>query len=460
MTGTERLRTLAGSWDAYGLGGALGDVARQIERERACDADIIENVRLIVGGVIDEMERHILGHEGMDDSPVARWARELREALKSDTSNGSDGEKPSCATTPDAADVTSDAQKVTRGDAEAIAWVRENGGLGAVKRHWDGYVPASWLEKAKSSYQRKRDNLKAHVWELERKCGERRERIRELEHERDELRTRVMPEGMEWLVEAWPRFEDDAPARFGEEAIGFACKPPFVIDHVTLFDGGEATVCAEADLDSGKVENFFRVHPGERVKRPAKVLDADGAEIQVGGTVWDVYTGERMIVERLKGTCGGYQTCLVTLESGEQITCDGPRLTHRAPVLAADGKPLREGEKVYMLHGELCDVFPCLGYHGGEELEVFSLHADHVEGGVGCRDTRRPRGTCYPQPSQLTHERPDSWERLEEDAVKSVCDYFEANNCYECGNAEGGCCKNMARDIVRRAKALSEGGER
>ena len=33
---------------------------------------------------------------------------------------------------------------------------------------------------------------------------------------------------------------------------------PFAIDHVTLFDGGESTVCAEADHDSGKVENFVR----------------------------------------------------------------------------------------------------------------------------------------------------------------------------------------------------------
>ena len=54
MTGIDRLRNLAGAWDAYGLGGTLGDVARQIERERACDADTIENVRLIVGRVIDD----------------------------------------------------------------------------------------------------------------------------------------------------------------------------------------------------------------------------------------------------------------------------------------------------------------------------------------------------------------------------------------------------------------------
>ena len=86
MTGTERLRAIAGAWDEWGLGGTLTELADEIERERACDADTTENVRLIVGGVVDEMERHILGHEGMEDSPVARWARELREALAGDAS--------------------------------------------------------------------------------------------------------------------------------------------------------------------------------------------------------------------------------------------------------------------------------------------------------------------------------------------------------------------------------------
>ena len=66
-------------------------------------------------------------------------------------------------------------------ERDAIVWVRDHGGLDAVKAHWEGYVPASWLEKAKSRYERKRDNLKAHAWDLERKCAERRERIRELE---------------------------------------------------------------------------------------------------------------------------------------------------------------------------------------------------------------------------------------------------------------------------------------
>lgn len=99
----------------------LSDIADQIERERACDVDTAENVRLIVGGVVDDMERHVLGHEGMEDSPVARWSRELREAL------GGDGRDP-------AADVSVSAyDPLSEEDREAIAWVRKHGGLEKVK---------------------------------------------------------------------------------------------------------------------------------------------------------------------------------------------------------------------------------------------------------------------------------------------------------------------------------------
>lgn len=78
MTGIERLREFAKGCrltrqKAYS--NAIGDIADQIEREQACDGDTAENIRLIVGGVVDEMERHVLGHDGMEDSPVARWAR-------------------------------------------------------------------------------------------------------------------------------------------------------------------------------------------------------------------------------------------------------------------------------------------------------------------------------------------------------------------------------------------------
>ena len=365
MTGIGRLRTLAGAWDAYGLGGALGDVARQIERERACDEDAIENVRLIVGGVIDDMERHVLGHEGMEDSPVARWARELREAL------GGEGR-----------------DLLPNEDREAIAWVREHGGLGAVKDEWNNRrTVKQQLENAQSKVERQQ----RHIESIQSKLAERRDRIADLECERDELRTqvdamrpRLMPEGMEWLVDAWPRFEDDAPVRFGDEWC--------------LVTGGTAIVGSVTLRDDSFALNASWYDMGERVKRPApKVLDADGAEIRVGDTVW--FIDESLedfgphIVSDVKNDPGMLKTETVKFED-----CAFPypasSVTHRAPVLAADGKPLREGETVYLTDSPTAFVIDDIMTREDGATVV------HLKDGA------------WHRPQDLTHERPDSWERL------------------------------------------------
>jgi len=101
MTGIDRLRELAKDmrditlWyalqsyreDAWGvdyesetkLRDTLREIADQIERE----AEPTSTARVLA--VIEDMERHCSGVEGMEDSPVARWAKELREAIgKSD----------------------------------------------------------------------------------------------------------------------------------------------------------------------------------------------------------------------------------------------------------------------------------------------------------------------------------------------------------------------------------------
>lgn len=67
----------------------------------------------------------------------------------------------------------------------------------------------------------------------------------------------------------------------------------------------------------------------------------------------------------------------------------------------------------------------------------------------------------------LTHERPDSWERLEQDVERladcnDVCDYFKGTGRkdYDCGHEDGFCCDLcVARDILRRSKALAGRGE-
>ena len=275
------------------------------------------------------------------------------------------------------ADVANQIEREQNEDADAIAWVREHGGLDHVKSEWRSRVPYNL-------YERRRQRLLGHIAECETALGRRREsinamnrRIDYLTCERDELRKRLMPEGMEWLVEAWPRFEDGEPLRVGDEVCGGG--RAFIVDHVVLFSNGESTVCAEADMDSGKVRDYARVRPSYRLKRPApKVFDADGVEIRVGDTVW--------------GTKGGSYH-LTSVHDG----------------------------KVFARH---------VGGSFGAEVES--------AGGSGLYRLRA---------EQLTHERPDSWDRLEEDARQLDIDLNDTTDDYP----RMSCC----RDLVRRAKELA-----
>ena len=119
------------------------------------------------------------------------------------------------------------------------------------------------------------------------------------------------------------------------------------------------------------------------------------------------------------------------------------KITHRAPVIAADGKPLREGETVWSVLGGT--EYSVLGFCGD------LVHAENAENSFA---------RAYFQPQDLTHERPDSWERLEEDAGKSPAQYCRDRDVTGGGTTlYGGLDAAMRRDLVRRAKALAERGE-
>lgn len=211
-------------------------------------------------------------------------------------------------------------------------------------------------------------------------------------------------------------------------------------------------MCEQIESETVEALAFVREHGG---------LDEVKKRLMPSGMEWPMVDGKPI------DFVTGYEPSLGVLEAvsiysngacevmGHDGIIKDVREIHVATpkVLDADGEEIRVGDTVYLLTGDWCDEFPCLGYHGGEELEVFSLHADHVVGGIGCRDTRRPKGTCYPKPSQLTHERPESWERIEADAGKNPFDYCKdvGHRLDTCENSEA----YKARDLVRRAKALA-----
>lgn len=108
----------------------------------------------------------------------------------------------------------------------------------------------------------------------------------------------------------------------------------------------------------------------------------------------------------------------------------------------SNGREVPLGTKELVLDGKVFEV-GCLAYHNVECAWVVDL--------VGFA-SKVPLGYCTLR---------DSWERLEEDAVKDACEYFgygddSIYNKYQSCPAYGDDCgPAMALDLVRRAKALA-----
>lgn len=133
---------------------------------------------------------------------------------------------------------------------------------------------------------------------------------------------RALPEGMEW-----PRFEDGGLVGIGDE-LEFEGKTMLVCD-ATLYADGWALWCDREDM-SGRLHGKY----GERVKRPApKVLDADGAPIKVGDTVYFVDGDARpLTVERIDANGGEPAVDLV--HAGQILrwhSVNPEKLTHERP---------------------------------------------------------------------------------------------------------------------------------
>lgn len=180
---------------------------------------------------------------------------------------------------------------------------------------------------------------------------------------------RALPEGVEW-----PRFEDGELVKMGDE-VGFEGETMRVFSVAFTFNGW-VLWCEREGLDGRLCGSY-----GERVKRPTpKVLDADGAPIEVGDTVYSDDDPDQLIVDSF----------------------DDP-------------------------------------------------------GCVYLTLAKSPSGMLYTiEPSRLTHKRPDSWERIEEDAKLAPRDYLEKRGVNPEKTER---IASMMADLMRRAKALAKAGE-
>lgn len=172
----------------------------------------------------------------------------------------------------------------------------------------------------------------------------------------------------------------------------------------------------------------------------------DGAAVNVGNIAIEAIEFTDGCAYVKDGACGDYNTLVQVFK----------HVKRPAPeVLDADGVRIREGDTVW--------IIPAVTDTPDEPHEVKHINRwgevlleFHFERSTGVKG------------EYLTHTRPDSWERLEEEADKDVVDYWgcAGRSCYACpamidGQTPSdryGCmsCKIAERlDIIRRAKKLA-----
>lgn len=194
---------------------------------------------------------------------------------------------------------------------------------------------------------------------------------------------RLMPEGMEWLLDVWPRWSNGEYCKFGDwwKSDKYGESEPKQFSKLTIYTPEQLMEWGQDDGDNyGYAWDFMRppdpkYRPDKSEPPAPKVYDADGEEIHDGDTLYSVATGDCVTVG--------------SIEPGN-------------PWFAATDGAL-----------EHC--------------------------------------------ARFTHQRPESWERLEEDAGKNPFDYCKdvGHRLDTCENSEA----YKARDLVRRARKLAERGE-
>lgn len=134
---------------------------------------------------------------------------------------------------------------------------------------------------------------------------------------------------------------------------------------------------------------------------------------------------------------------------------DGPLKRPEPPkVLDADGVEIKVGDEVWGI-GREQHAYKVLEPESGDECA-------HGRFTVKCVDLTYCELVVYADPSSLTHKRPeppDTWERIEEDALKSTCEYYGHSEqpCETCPANKLGlsCGQHKTQDLVRRAEKLA-----
>lgn len=223
----------------------------------------------------------------------------------------------------------------------------------------------------------------------------------------------------EWMARCWlprPRYEDGEVVGPGDVAVD-----EFVHGVVVLDDGSWRLHDAAGDVICGGKRD-------ERVRPAApEVLLADGKPAKRGETVWRTTTGH-------EGTVDGVEDGMVLVHWADLSLIDCPVdpawLTSTPPVLAADGKPLREGDAVWLTNegaahaGQSCvkSNGACGLYGIGPDERLVVEDACLMPDGLEHVNLDKYGAWC--PSSWLTHEEPVTQEQVDEWAAMPMREYY------------------------------------
>ena len=213
-------------------------------------------------------------------------------------------------------------------DRKALEWVRERGGLGAVEK-------------------------------------------------------RLMPEGMEWLLDVWPKWSNGEYCKFGDwwKAEKYGKLEPRQLSRLAFFTPEQLRELGQDEGENFGYEwDFMRpsdtTYRPDKVEPPApKVLDADGVEIRVGDKPYRVDNSKQVEVRRVDPDYG--EECVFV---GVDVTALGywlrpDQLTHERHVLDADWNRIEPAMDVWWI---------CKGDELGIHAEKLHVESIGEDGFVEC----------------------------------------------------------------------------
>lgn len=190
-----------------------------------------------------------------------------------------------------------------------------------------------------------------------------------------------------------------------------------------IADRIDAERALPADVEWPRFEDGGLVRIGDELEFEGKTMLVCDATFYADG--WELWCDRGDMNSRLYGSYG------------ERVKRPAPK------ALDADGVPIKVGDVVYFVGG------------AGVRHAVKDIIFEPGGAFVGIID-EKVRCPLMVNPDTLTHERPDSWEKLEEDAKLAPRDYLESRGM---NPEKPERIASMMADLVRRAKALAKAGE-